>query len=121
MDSWLPRFERFAETSQWPRQKWVSSLSVVPAGRALDCYGRLPQAQALDYGEKKALIKRDDLIAGGYPRKFRIWKLEERESVDMSLDKTYLSPKGRAVRHCANIRGRKKFVRRRIMYGCLAG
>ncbi|GFO21703.1 reverse transcriptase [Plakobranchus ocellatus] len=62
LDCWLTRSERFAEMSQWPLQKWASLLSSNLTERALGCYGRLPQAQALDYEKvKKVLVKGYDL------------------------------------------------------------
>ncbi|GFO25447.1 hypothetical protein PoB_005195200 [Plakobranchus ocellatus] len=41
LDIWLARFERFAESNGWSREKWSSSLCALLIGRALDCYGRL--------------------------------------------------------------------------------
>ncbi|GFO21700.1 hypothetical protein PoB_004820500 [Plakobranchus ocellatus] len=49
LDRWLTRCEIFAEMSQLPLQKWASLLSANLTERALGCYGRLPQAQALNY------------------------------------------------------------------------
>ncbi|GFN94543.1 hypothetical protein PoB_002104900 [Plakobranchus ocellatus] len=53
--------------SQSPGQKWASSLNNALLTRwVLDCYGRLPRAQALDNDEiKKALMKRHDLTEIG--------------------------------------------------------
>ncbi|GFR78662.1 hypothetical protein ElyMa_004000000 [Elysia marginata] len=39
LDIWLTRFERFAESNSWSRDKWSSSLCALLTGRALDCYG----------------------------------------------------------------------------------
>ncbi|GFO41258.1 Zinc finger protein [Plakobranchus ocellatus] len=49
LDIWLTRFERFAESKGWSREKWSSSLCALLTGRALDCYGRLSAEQAKDY------------------------------------------------------------------------
>ncbi|GFO18079.1 hypothetical protein PoB_004458400 [Plakobranchus ocellatus] len=49
LDIWLTRFERFAESNGWSREKWSSSLCALLTGRALDCYGRLSAEQAKDY------------------------------------------------------------------------
>ncbi|GFO13238.1 reverse transcriptase [Plakobranchus ocellatus] len=46
LDIWLTRFERFAESNSWSREKWSSSLCALLTGRALDCYGRLSAEQA---------------------------------------------------------------------------
>ncbi|GFR73153.1 hypothetical protein ElyMa_002131200, partial [Elysia marginata] len=87
LDIWLTRFERFAESKSWSRDKWSSSL------RALDCYGRLSSEQAQDYDKvKQALMKRYDLTEDGYRRKFRSCKPAEGESPDMFIVRivTYL-------------------------------
>ncbi|GFO24851.1 hypothetical protein PoB_005135600 [Plakobranchus ocellatus] len=41
LDVGLTRFERFAESNGWSREKWLSSLCALLTGRALDYYGRL--------------------------------------------------------------------------------
>ena len=33
LDSWLLRFERFANTSVWPKESWCTSLSALLTGR----------------------------------------------------------------------------------------
>ncbi|GFO03432.1 retroviral-like aspartic protease 1 [Plakobranchus ocellatus] len=72
LDIWLTRFDRFAESNGWSREKWSSLLCALLTGRALDCYGRLSAEQARDYDKvKKALMKRYDLTEDGYRRKFR--------------------------------------------------
>ncbi|GFO08874.1 retroviral-like aspartic protease 1 [Plakobranchus ocellatus] len=86
LDTWLTRFERFAESNGWPREKWSSSLCALLTGRALDCYGRLSAEQAKDYDKvKEALIKRYDLTEDGYRRKFRTCKPAEGESPDCNV------------------------------------
>ncbi|GFO30289.1 reverse transcriptase [Plakobranchus ocellatus] len=76
-----------------PRQ--VSEFTdALLTGWELDCYDRLPQAQALDFGEvKKALMKRYDFTKDGYLRRLRICKGEDGESADMFIEriKTYLN------------------------------
>ncbi|GFN94316.1 Zinc finger protein [Plakobranchus ocellatus] len=84
LDSWLTRFEGFAAMGQW-----ASSLSALPTRRALDCYGRFPKAEALDYdASKKALMKKYDLAEDGYRSRFRICKPERDESVQMIIVRT---------------------------------
>ena len=57
-DSYLGRFERFAETQKWKREHWAMYLSALLKGRALDVYSRLPPDQAGDYDRlKDALLK----------------------------------------------------------------
>jgi len=38
MDSYLGRFERFAETQKWKREHWAMYLFALLKGRALDVY-----------------------------------------------------------------------------------
>ncbi|RUS78124.1 hypothetical protein EGW08_014132 [Elysia chlorotica] len=59
LDSWLLRFERFAETSQWQKESWAAYLSALLPGRALDCFCRLSTEDAKNYDAiKLALQKR---------------------------------------------------------------
>ncbi|GFS18351.1 hypothetical protein ElyMa_006845100 [Elysia marginata] len=93
LDIWLTRFERFAESNSWSRDKWSSSLCALLTRRALDCYGRLSSEKAQDYDKvKQALMKRYDLTEDDYRRKFRSCKPAEGESPDMFIVRilTYL-------------------------------
>ncbi|GFO42458.1 gypsy retrotransposon integrase-like protein 1 [Plakobranchus ocellatus] len=93
LDIWLTKFERFAESNGWSREKWSSSLCALLTGRALDCYGRLSAEQAKDYNKvKEALMKRYDLAEDGYRHKFRTCKPAEGESPNMFIVRivTYL-------------------------------
>ncbi|GFR95706.1 reverse transcriptase [Elysia marginata] len=82
----LTRFERFADSNSWSRDKWSSSLCALLTGRALDCYGQLSSEQAQDNDKvKQALMKRYDLTEDGYHRKFRSGKPGEGESPDMLI------------------------------------
>jgi len=77
MDSYLGRFERFAETQKWKREHWAMYLSALLKGRALDVYSRLPPEQAGDYDRlKDALLKRYLLSADGFKKRFRSAKPE---------------------------------------------
>ncbi|GFR87731.1 zinc finger protein [Elysia marginata] len=72
LDIWLTRFERFAESNSWSRDKWSSSLCALLTGRALGCFWRLSSEQAQDYDKVKlALMNRYDLTEDGYRRMFR--------------------------------------------------
>ncbi|GFO34863.1 retroviral-like aspartic protease 1 [Plakobranchus ocellatus] len=93
LDIWLTRFERFAESNGWSREKWSSLLCALLTGRALDCYGWLSAEQAKDYDKvKEDQMKRYDLTEDGYRRKFRTCKPAEGESPDMFIVRivTYL-------------------------------
>ncbi|GFO16098.1 Pol polyprotein [Plakobranchus ocellatus] len=61
LDISLTRFERFAESNGWSREKWSSSLCALLTGRALDCYGRHSAEQAKDY-DKKLLCGMDNVV-----------------------------------------------------------
>lgn len=106
MDSYLRRFERYAQAMQWKEETWATNLSALLKGKALDVYALLPATQALDYDElKSALLKRFDKTEDGFKRKFRSCRPEAGENfsqcavrlgsylnrwVEMSqIDKTY--------------------------------
>jgi len=59
MDSYLNRFERFAEAQAWRKDSLAIYLLAFLKGKALYVYSRLPPDQANDYGTlKQALLKR---------------------------------------------------------------
>jgi len=81
MDSYLNRFERFAEAQAWKKDSIAIYLSALLKGKALDVYSRLPPDQANDYGTlKQALLKRYQLSEDGFKRKFRTARAEVGES-----------------------------------------
>ena len=81
MDSYLLRFERYAEAQQWPKKIWATNLSALLRGKALDVYALLPSAEALNYDAlKSALLKRYDLTEDGFKRKFRSCRPEMGET-----------------------------------------
>ena len=53
MDSYLGRFERFAESQKWKREHWAMYLSALLKGRALDVYSMMPSEQASNYDRLK--------------------------------------------------------------------
>ncbi|RUS73668.1 hypothetical protein EGW08_018574 [Elysia chlorotica] len=84
LDSWLLRFERFAETSQGQKKSWPAYLSALLTGRALDCFCRLSKEDAKNYDAiKLALQKRYNLTEDGYHSMFRQCKPEEGENPGM--------------------------------------
>ena len=86
MDSYLGRFERFAETHKWKREHWAMYLSALLKGRALDVYSRMPPEQASDYDRlKDALLKRYLLSADGCKKRFRTAKPEAGETPSQFL------------------------------------
>ena len=81
MDSYLSRFERFAASQRWVRMDWALYLSALLKGRALDVYSMLPADQADDYDRlKDALLKRYQLSADGFKKRFRSAKPESGET-----------------------------------------
>ena len=71
IDSYLRRFERYSEMQGWPRSEWALYLSALLKGKSLECYSRLAEADARDYAKlKAALLRRFDLTAEGFRRKF---------------------------------------------------
>jgi len=86
MDSYLGRFERFAETQKWKREHWAMYLSALLKGRALDVYSMKPPEQASDYDY--ALLNRYLLSAGGFKKRFRNAKPEAGETPSQFLTGT---------------------------------
>ena len=81
MDSYLQRFERYAEVQKWERKEWAIFLSALLKGRALDVYSRLPAEKATDYDYlKDALLKRFQLTEEGFRVKFRSVKVDSGET-----------------------------------------
>ena len=81
MDSYLGRFERFAESQKWRREDWAMYLSALLKGRALDVYSMMPTEYANDYDQlKDALLKRYQLSADGFKKRFRSAKPESGET-----------------------------------------
>jgi len=67
MDSYLGRFEHFAESQKWNKSHWAMYLSALLKGRALDVFSMMPAEQANDYDKlKDALLKRYLLSADGF-------------------------------------------------------
>jgi len=86
MDSYLGRFERFAEIQKWKREHWAVYLSALLKGRALDVYSRMPPEQTGDYDRlKDALLKRYTLSADGFKKRFRTAEPEAGETPSQFL------------------------------------
>ncbi len=94
MDSYLARFERYAEVQRWPKTQWAVHLSALLKGKALDVYSRLSLEDALCFDTlKTALLKRFELTEEGFRRKFKICRPEPGETFVQyaSRAKRYLS------------------------------
>ena len=93
IDSYLQRFERFAQANGWDREEWAVSLSALLTGKALDVYSRLSDDDATNYDRlKAALLKRYNLTEQGYREKFRKCRPEKEESPEQYIFRmqTYL-------------------------------
>ena len=83
LDSYLLRFERYAENASWEKDTWAIKLSVLLTGRAMDVYTRMSDADASDYDKlKKALLKRYNYTEDGYRKRFREATPETEETPD---------------------------------------
>lgn len=81
MDAYLNRFERYAENQGWPQTSWAISLSALLRGKSLDVYSRLSADQAKDNATlKDALLKRFELTADDFRKKFRFSNPESGET-----------------------------------------
>ena len=49
LDSYLLRFERYAENASWEKDTWAIKLSALLTGRAMDVYTRMSDADASNY------------------------------------------------------------------------
>ena len=81
MDSYLSRFERFAEIQKWHKKSWPGHLSAFLSGKALEVYSRLDEIEAQNYDIlKTALLRRYELNEEGFRNKLRTSKPEQGES-----------------------------------------
>ena len=71
VDSYLRRFERYAQLQNWPPEEWALYLSALLKGKALEVYSRLTEQDAKDYGRlKAALLRKYELTVEGFRRRF---------------------------------------------------
>ena len=83
LDSYLLRFERYAENASWEKDAWAIKLSALLTGRAMDVYTRMSDADASDYDKlKKALLTRYNYTEDGYRKRFREAIPETEETPD---------------------------------------
>jgi len=81
MDSYLNRFEQFATSQRWDPSTWALCLSALLRGRALDVYSMMAKDDVNDYEKlKSTLVKRYQLTADGFRKRFRISRPEPGES-----------------------------------------
>ena len=83
LDSYLLRFECYAENASWEKDTWAIKLSALLTGRAMDVYTRMSDADASDYDKlKKALLTRYNYTEDGYRKRFRETTPETEETPD---------------------------------------
>ena len=86
LDSYLLRFERYAENASWEKDTWAIKLSALLTGRAMDVYTRMSDADASDYDKlKKALLTRYNYTEDGYRKRFREATPETEETPDQFI------------------------------------
>ena len=83
LDSYLLRFERYAENARWEKDKLAIKLSALLTGRAMEVYTRMSDADASNYDKlKKALLTRYNYTEDGYRKRFREATRETEEAPD---------------------------------------
>jgi transposase InsO family protein len=81
MDSYLVRFERYAEAQKWAKDNWASCLSALLTGKALEVYYRLDKDEVGDYDTlKEALLKNFQLTEEGFKKKLFTGRAETGET-----------------------------------------
>ena len=81
IDSFLQRFERYADSLSWPTETWAINLSALLTGKALQVYSRMSAKDAQNYSlVKSALLKRYNFTEEGYRMRFRTAKPQKSES-----------------------------------------
>ena len=77
----MERFERFALSQKWESKNWALCLSALLRGRVLDVYSMMPKDDVNNYELlKDALLKRYQLTADGFKKRFRTAKPETGET-----------------------------------------
>ena len=72
LESYLLRFECYAENASWEKDTGAIKLSVLLTGRAMDVYTRMSDADASNYDKlKKELLTRYNYAEDGYRERFR--------------------------------------------------
>ena len=56
IDSYIQRFERFAQANSWRREEWAQALSTLLTGKALDVYSRLSDEDSGNYEKLKSAL-----------------------------------------------------------------
>ena len=92
LDSYLIRFDRYAENATWEKDTWAIKLSALLTGGAMDVNTRMSDTDANDYHNlKKVLLTRYNYTEDSYRKRFREIKPETEEMPDHFRLKNYLA------------------------------
>ena len=81
IDTYIDRFEAFAENQGWQEGEWALMLSALLRGKALHVFSTLSKADQRDYKKlREALMKGYDLTEEGFRRKFRQARIQSGET-----------------------------------------
>ncbi|XP_070206241.1 uncharacterized protein [Littorina saxatilis] len=81
IEEYLDQFERIAGTQGWKKETWIARLLPQLRGTARSLYFTLPTEEAGNYDQfRDALMKRFNLTAEGYRKKFRESRKEQSET-----------------------------------------
>ncbi|XP_073801140.1 uncharacterized protein [Danio rerio] len=81
MENYLRRFERLAQTWQWPKEQWSCRLVPLLTGRALEAYLAMDEVSADNYLQlKDSLLQKFNVSAESYRQRFRAASTPEGES-----------------------------------------
>ncbi|XP_070203545.1 uncharacterized protein [Littorina saxatilis] len=80
VEAYFRQFERAAKISGWSEDEWAARLGCLLKGKAREAYTQLPDEEAEEYDcVKTAILRRFQLTAEAYRRKFRGAKKEPSE------------------------------------------
>ena len=88
-DSYISRFESYAEIRKWKKEEWPIQLSLVLTGKALDTFYGLPDGDQKDYDKvKNALLRRYLLTEDELRKQFYTTKVEVGETPTQYITRT---------------------------------
>ena len=92
VDKYFARFEKVADSLNWPKESWVLLLQSVLVGKAQEIYGSLSVEQSSNYEHvKEAILKAYELVPEAYRQKFRNYlKYDSKTHVEFAREKENL-------------------------------
>jgi len=89
IDVYLRTFEMVMSSNSIAPEQWVAKLAPKLSGRAREAYSRLTSDQAMDYDQvKKAILRRYELTAEAYRKKFRNTRRQDDTFAEWSVKLT---------------------------------